>query len=152
MIRAIKNTFGMAVIGAAVVLAGGLTANAQGGYYPQQQDDGYYDQNQQTREQRRAFRIRQQREAAARARRNGGYNNGGYNNDGGYNNRRSPTGTDLVRFYYAYSPPLAASCLWKAAKPSEVCSKGRGVDAAWPGRVHAAMKEAAAISTPTKSW
>ena len=86
MIRAIKNTFGMAVIGAAVVLASGLTANAQGGYYPQQQNDGYYDQNQQTREQRRAFRIRQQREAAARARRNGGYNNGGYNNDGSYNN------------------------------------------------------------------
>src|SRR4051812_36414837 len=90
MIRAIKNTIGMAVIGAAVVLASGMTANAQGGYYPQS-NDGYYNQNQQTRDQRRAFEIRRQREEAARrARRNGGYNNGGYNdgsyNNGGYNN------------------------------------------------------------------
>ena len=92
MIRAIKNTLGMAVIGAAVILASGLTANAQGGYYPQQ-DDGYYNQNQdnydrQRRQERRAEQRRQQQEREARQRyeRNRGYNNDGYNNDG-YNNQ-----------------------------------------------------------------
>ncbi len=51
MLKAIKNNFGVGLVGAAVVFAGALSANAQGGYYGQ--DNDHYNQGSHRNNQRR---------------------------------------------------------------------------------------------------
>lgn len=46
MLKLLKRTLGIGVFGAAVLLAGSMTANAQSGYYGDGYDQGYYNQNQ----------------------------------------------------------------------------------------------------------